>query len=75
MRDNRKLGCHRGPCHKIAVLTEQPHVILSAGEDGYVFSHDVRKNKQERYLNSFFYDQNIVKIEVTMMFYVWLSNI
>ncbi|CAH1114287.1 unnamed protein product [Psylliodes chrysocephalus] len=48
VRDNRKLGCHRGPCHKIAVLTEQPHVILSAGEDGYVFSHDVRKNKQER---------------------------
>ncbi|CAG9858644.1 unnamed protein product [Phyllotreta striolata] len=48
VRDNRKLGCHRGPCHKIAVLNEQPHVILSAGEDGLVFSHDVRKSKQER---------------------------
>ncbi|XP_056639833.1 DDB1- and CUL4-associated factor 8-like [Diorhabda sublineata] len=48
VRDNRKLGSHRGPCHKIAVLGDQPHVVLSAGEDGLVFSHDVRKNKQER---------------------------
>lgn len=48
IRDNRKLGSHRGPCHKIAVLPEQPHIILSAGEDGLVLSHDVRKNKPER---------------------------
>lgn len=48
MRYNRKLGSHRGPCHKIAVLPEQPHIIFSAGEDGLVLSHDVRKNKPER---------------------------
>ncbi|CAH1173594.1 unnamed protein product [Phaedon cochleariae] len=48
VRDNRKLGSHKGPCHKLAVLAEQPHVILSAGEDGLVLSHDVRKNKPER---------------------------
>ncbi|KAG5894583.1 hypothetical protein JTB14_017163 [Gonioctena quinquepunctata] len=48
VRDNRKLGSHKGPCHKIAVLSEQPHVILSAGEDGMVLSHDVRKNKPEK---------------------------
>ncbi|KAJ8919538.1 hypothetical protein NQ315_002159 [Exocentrus adspersus] len=48
VRDNRKLGSHRGPCHKLSVLPEQPHVVLSAGEDGLVLSHDVRKNKPER---------------------------
>ncbi|XP_050513736.1 DDB1- and CUL4-associated factor 8 [Diabrotica virgifera virgifera] len=48
LRENRKLGCHRGPCHKISVIAEQPHIVLSAGEDGIVYSHDVRKSKQER---------------------------
>ncbi|XP_030750750.1 DDB1- and CUL4-associated factor 8-like isoform X2 [Sitophilus oryzae] len=43
--ENKKLGQHKGPCHKLAVLKDQPHVILSAGEDGVILSHDIRKSK------------------------------
>lgn len=48
LRENRKLGCHKAPCHKLVVLPEQPHVILSAGEDAVVLSHDVRKSLAEK---------------------------
>lgn len=48
VRENRKLGTHNGPCFKLALLKEQPHVILSAGEDGLVFSHDIREKRGER---------------------------
>ncbi|ENN80678.1 hypothetical protein YQE_02903, partial [Dendroctonus ponderosae] len=48
LRDSRKLGQHRGPCHKLSVLRDQPQVLLSAGEDGIVFSYDVRKSHPER---------------------------
>ncbi|XP_023022196.1 DDB1- and CUL4-associated factor 8 [Leptinotarsa decemlineata] len=48
VREYRKLGCHKGPCHKLAILPDQPHVILSAGEDSIVLSHDLRQTKPER---------------------------
>lgn len=48
LRHSRKLGQHRGPCHKLAALKDQPHVVLSAGEDGIVFNHDVRKTRPDR---------------------------
>ncbi|KAK4887786.1 hypothetical protein RN001_004057 [Aquatica leii] len=50
LRSSRKLGCHRGACHKLTVLNGQPQVILSAGEDGVVFSHDVRNCKPDKIL-------------------------
>ncbi|KAF5300000.1 hypothetical protein FQR65_LT09256 [Abscondita terminalis] len=50
LRSSRKLGCHRGACHKLTVLNSQPQVILSAGEDGIVFSHDVRNSKPDKVL-------------------------
>nr|CAI5835835.1 unnamed protein product [Callosobruchus analis] len=51
VRDNRRLGSHKGACHKLAVMNDQPHIILSAGEDGEVLRHDVRKNKPEKLVN------------------------
>lgn len=48
LRSSRKLGSHRGPTHKLAVLHDQPHVLISVGEDGIVFSHDVRNSKPDR---------------------------
>lgn len=51
LRSSRKLGSHRGPCHKLAVLKDQPQVILSAGEDGIIFRHDLRNSKPERITN------------------------
>lgn len=46
LRSSRRLGLHRGAAHKLALPKDQPHVVLSAGEDGCVYSHDVRDNKQ-----------------------------
>ncbi|CAG9761965.1 unnamed protein product [Ceutorhynchus assimilis] len=48
VREGRKLGKHGGPCHKLSVLKDQPHTILSAGEDGVVFNHDLRSNIPEK---------------------------
>ncbi|XP_066252842.1 DDB1- and CUL4-associated factor 8 isoform X1 [Euwallacea similis] len=48
IRENQKLGQHRGPCHKLSTLKDQPPIVLSAGEDGIVFNHDIRKFKPER---------------------------
>lgn len=48
LRSSRKLGSHRGPCHKLAVLNDQPNVVLSAGEDGLVLNHDLRASKSEK---------------------------
>ncbi|KAK9870876.1 hypothetical protein WA026_009834 [Henosepilachna vigintioctopunctata] len=48
VRENRKLGIHSASCHKLAVLPDQPHIILSAGEDGVVLSHDIRKTKPDQ---------------------------
>ncbi|XP_015834612.2 DDB1- and CUL4-associated factor 8 isoform X2 [Tribolium castaneum] len=48
VRNARLLGSHKGPCHKLIVLPEQPHIILSAGEDGAVLNHDVRDPKSTK---------------------------
>lgn len=45
LRGSRKLGYHRGASHKLALVPEQPHVILSCGEDALVYRHDVREAK------------------------------
>lgn len=50
LRSSRKLGVHKGPCHRISVLSEQPQVVFSTGEDGLVLSHDVRCSKSEKYV-------------------------
>lgn len=56
LRSTRKLGCHRGPCHKLALPADQPHIIISAGEDGLVFRHDVRNNaRPDKYAFYFFF--------------------
>lgn len=49
LRSTRKLGCHRGPCHKLALPPDQPHIVISAGEDGIVFRHDVRNTRPDKY--------------------------
>ncbi|XP_044253982.1 DDB1- and CUL4-associated factor 8 isoform X3 [Tribolium madens] len=48
VRNARLLGSHKGPCHKLIVLPEQPHIVLSAGEDGAVLNHDVRDPKSTK---------------------------
>lgn len=50
VRCTRRLGMHRGPTHKLALLKDQPHIVLSAGEDGCVISHDVRVSKPVKLL-------------------------
>uniref|UniRef100_A0A1Y1L328 Uncharacterized protein n=1 Tax=Photinus pyralis TaxID=7054 RepID=A0A1Y1L328_PHOPY len=50
VRSSRKLGSHKSACHKLAIINSQPHVILSAGEDGEVLLHDVRNCKPEHLL-------------------------
>lgn len=51
LRSSRKLGAHRGACHKLAVVADQPQIILSAGEDGMVLKHDLRVPKPEKLVN------------------------
>lgn len=48
IRSARLLGSHKGPCHKLIVLPEQPQIILSAGEDGAVLNHDIRGPKSTK---------------------------
>lgn len=37
---------HRGPAHKLSLLSPfTPHTFLSGGEDGVVYSVDVREQK------------------------------
>lgn len=50
LRSSRKLGSHKGACHKLTVINSQPHIILSAGEDGDVLLHDVRNCKPDNIL-------------------------
>lgn len=48
LRSSRKLGSHKGPTHKLALLKDQPLIILSVGEDGCVIHHDVRIPKSDK---------------------------
>lgn len=45
---SRKVASHRGPVHKIATNPETPHIALSCGEDGVVYSCDIREDKAQR---------------------------
>lgn len=44
----RRLGLHRGPAHKLALLPDTPHVFLTAGEDAVVLEVDVRQSKPNK---------------------------
>jgi len=46
----RRLGLHRGPAHKLALLPDTPHVFLTAGEDAVVLEVDVRQSKPNKLL-------------------------
>ncbi|XP_044733198.1 DDB1- and CUL4-associated factor 8 isoform X2 [Chrysoperla carnea] len=48
LRGSRKLGQHRGASHKLTLLSDQPHIVLSCGEDALVYSHDVRATKPNK---------------------------
>jgi len=50
LRSTKKLAQHRGPAHKMSLLPDSPHVILSAGEDGQVLSVDIREQKPDKIL-------------------------
>ncbi|XP_026465744.1 DDB1- and CUL4-associated factor 8-like isoform X2 [Ctenocephalides felis] len=39
---SRHLCQHRGMVNKISLVSDQPHIILSAGDDGVVISTDIR---------------------------------
>jgi len=45
---SKKLAAHRGPSHKLAVHSETPHVVFSAGEDARVYSIDIRESKPNK---------------------------
>ncbi|VDM00735.1 unnamed protein product [Schistocephalus solidus] len=44
----RCLAKHDGPCHKVSFVADEPSVFLSAGEDGCVFSIDLRETKAQK---------------------------
>ncbi len=46
----RLLAEHDGPCHKVAFVGDDPSVFLSAGEDGCVFSIDLREPNPTKYV-------------------------
>lgn len=45
---SRKISQHRGPVHKLAIHPGTPHVVLSCGEDGVVYSCDIREDKSQK---------------------------
>lgn len=50
LRSTRKLAQHKGPAHKMSLIPESPHCVLSAGEDGQVFMMDIREQKPDKIL-------------------------
>lgn len=61
---SRKLAQHRGPAHKLSVSPDNPHVILSCGEDGVVFNIDIREEKPERLVKVFEKDRKIALFSI-----------
>ena len=47
-RSTRKLAQHKGPAHKLALLTGRPHELISGGEDGVIMTLDVRESKPSK---------------------------
>lgn len=50
VRTPKCLVLHREACHNIQFLYDQPSVFLSAGEDCYVYSVDLRDNEPREYV-------------------------
>ncbi|VEL39098.1 unnamed protein product [Protopolystoma xenopodis] len=46
--ENRLLVRHRAPCHKLALPAGEPTLVLSCGEDGRVFSIDLRRPRPDK---------------------------
>ncbi|TPP66283.1 WD repeat-containing protein 42A [Fasciola gigantica] len=46
----RLLVSHQRACHKLALPQGEPHIVLSAGADGQVFSIDLRESKAHNIL-------------------------
>lgn len=44
------LAQHTRSCHKISLIQQEPHMVISAGADAQVFSIDVREKKPKRLL-------------------------
>ena len=40
----------QGPAHKMSIIPESSHCVMSAGEDGQVFMIDIRQNKPDKIL-------------------------
>ncbi|XP_014274603.1 DDB1- and CUL4-associated factor 8 isoform X2 [Halyomorpha halys] len=45
---SQTLAHHSRACHKISIIKQEPHVVLSAGADAQVFCIDVREKKPNR---------------------------
>ena len=43
LASSRRLAQHRGPAHKLSLVPDDPHGIISGGEDGAVLYIDVRE--------------------------------
>ncbi|XP_067945504.1 DDB1- and CUL4-associated factor 8-like [Watersipora subatra] len=51
-RSTKKLAQHSGAAHKLAVETDSPHCLLSAGEDSVVFQIDLRQRRPTKLLTT-----------------------
>ena len=40
----------QGPAHKMSIIPESSHCVMSAGEDGQVFMIDLSEGKPEKIL-------------------------
>ncbi len=50
VKNVRKIAEHNAPVPKIAVHGDEPHVVLSAAEDGMVYQTDIRDNRCKKLL-------------------------
>ena len=41
-KSTRKIASHKGPAHKLSIKNNNPHEVLTVGEDGYIFNIDIR---------------------------------
>ncbi|CAG9579072.1 unnamed protein product [Danaus chrysippus] len=48
----RRLAAHARPAHKLAVWPSDPHLVLSAGEDGLVLCADVRDDHPTKMIHA-----------------------
>jgi WD repeat-containing protein 42A len=48
IRENKRVASHRGAAHKLALLSGNPHVFLSCGEDALVYEIDLREDQPKK---------------------------